>query len=165
MHDADAFAELIRRFEGIALSIAYSTTGNSADAGDVTQDAFLRAWQRLDSLEDPSRFGHWLGRMVRNLSIDLRRKRRPGSLEHTWDISAGQDPSVPMEQREARGRIDRALETLDDITRQCVTMRYYENLSSKEIGSILDLSPAAIDMRLSRARTTLRETLAEGAET
>lgn len=145
------------------MSIAYANTGKAADAGDVTQEAFMRAWQKLDTLDDPSRFGHWLGRMVRNLSIDLRRRKRPGSLENSWDISAGEDPSERLERDEARERIDKALETLDEVTRSCVILRYYENLSSKEIGEQLGLSPAAIDMRLSRARTTLKERLGENA--
>ena len=70
LHDAEAFTALIRRFEGVALSIAYAHARHASDAADLVQEAFLRAWQRLDSLDDPGRFGHWLGRMVRNLAID-----------------------------------------------------------------------------------------------
>jgi len=161
MHDADAFTDLIRRFEGIALSIAYSNTRNAADAGDLVQEAFLRAWQRLDTLEDPSRFGHWLGRMVRNLAIDQRRRKRPGALDAEIDIA---DPkhrpaSMPMELSEQRVIVERAMSSLDELSRTCVTLRYYEGLSSKEIGEMLDVSPAAVDMRLSRARNTLKELL------
>jgi RNA polymerase sigma-70 factor (ECF subfamily) len=130
MHDAEAFAELIRRFEGIALSIAYARLRNAADAGDVVQDAFLRAWQKIDSLEDAARFGHWLGRMVRNLAIDFHRRKRPGLLE--GDVASGHAAvSTPMEVAERRRQIDDALEELDDMSRQCVVMRYFENLSSR----------------------------------
>lgn len=159
LHDADAFAELIQRYEGIALSIAYAHTRNRADAGDLVQDAFLRAWTRLDSLDDPSRFGHWLGRMVRNLAIDLRRRKRPGSLDMSIDVPDDAFETSPIERQEQKRQIDRALGALDELSRSCVVLRYYENLSSKEIGELLDLSPAAVDMRLSRARNQLKERL------
>lgn len=158
LHDAEAFAELIRRYEGIALSIAYAQTRNRADAGDLVQDAFLRAWTRLDSLDEPARFGHWLARMVRNLAIDLRRRKRPASLDMRVDLPDADDPA-PIEQQEQKRQIDRALGALDELSRTCVVLRYYENLSSKEIGELLDLSPAAVDMRLSRARNQLKERL------
>jgi RNA polymerase sigma-70 factor (ECF subfamily) len=162
LHDAEAFAELIRRFEGLALSIAYARTRNPADAGDVVQESFLRAWQRLDSLEDPSRFSHWLGRMVRNLAIDHVRRKRPLALDTSIDIadvSPNSGASAGLEQSEQRGKINTALDTLDELSRTCVVMRYYENMSSKEIAAVLDLTPAAVDMRLSRARTQLRDKL------
>ena len=160
LHDSDAFTSLIGRFEGIALSIAYAHTRNAADAGDLVQEAFMRAWQRLDTLEDPSRFGHWLGRMVRNLSIDLRRRKRPLALDTTLDVE-DKTPFVRQSERlERKGQIDRALANLDEMSRACVTLRYYEGSSSKEIGELLDLTPAAVDMRLSRARTQLRDLLA-----
>jgi RNA polymerase sigma-70 factor (ECF subfamily) len=158
MHDAEAFAELIRRFEGVALSVAYARLRNAADAGDVVQDAFLRAWQKIDSLEDPSRFGHWLGRMVRNLAVDIHRRKRPGLLE--GDVASGRaGVSAAMEIAERRKQIDDALGGLDETSRTCVTLRYFENMSSKEIAAVLNVSPAAVDMRLSRARTELRALL------
>ena len=159
LHDGDAFTVLIGRFEGIALSIAYAHARNAADAGDLVQEAFMRAWQRLDSLDDPSRFGHWLGRMVRNLAIDLRRRRRPGALDPDIDVADPAPAASPLETREQQGRVETALAALDEVSRACVTLRYYEGLSSKEIAELLNLSPAAVDMRLSRARNLLRDRL------
>jgi RNA polymerase sigma-70 factor (ECF subfamily) len=163
--DADAFAALIGQYERTALAVAYATTGNATVASDVVQEAFLRAWQRLDDLKDPQRFGAWLGRIVRNLASDaIRRGPRPAeSLDETLAVpAAGQagDPQARTQQRETCGRIDDALGTLDELTRTAVVLRYYQDLSSKEIGELLDLSPAAVDMRLSRARAQLRQVLA-----
>ena len=160
LHDSEAFAALIERFEGIALSIAYAQSHNAADARDLVQECFMRAWQRLDTLDDPSRFGHWLGRMVRNLAIDWRRRKRPGPLDMSIDVPGGPQAAPPIERAEQKGKIDQALAALDEQSRACVTLRYYEGLSSKQIGELLDLTPAAVDMRLSRARTMLREKLA-----
>ena len=160
LHDAEAFTALIARFEGIALSIAYAHTRHAADAGDLVQECFMRAWQRLDSLDDPSRFGHWLGRMVRNLAIDWRRRKRPGALDPDIDVPGPAVVTTAMETREQKSQIDQALASLDELSKACVTLRYYEGMSSKEIGDVLDLSAAAVDMRLSRARNQLRDRLA-----
>src|SRR4051812_48872256 len=74
--DADAFAELIRRYERSLLSIAYAALGDSDRAGDVAQEAFVKAWEKLDTLQDPSRFGPWLCGIARNLATDIRRRLR-----------------------------------------------------------------------------------------
>ena len=166
--DADAFAALIGQYERTALAVAYATTGNSTLASDVVQEAFLRAWQRLDDLKDPQRFGAWLGRIVRNLASDaIRRGPRPAeSLDETLAVPAtgrNADPHAATQQREVCHRIDDALKGLDELTRTAVVLRYYQDLSSKQIGELLDLSPAAVDMRLSRARAQLREVLASEA--
>jgi len=169
--DAAAFGQLIELHERSALALAYATVGDASTAGDVVQDAFLRAWQKLAELKDPQRFGAWLGRIVRNMATDaVRRGPRPvESLDpdrHAAAVSAaaapgGGDgtPHQPWQQRELRQSIDAALATLDDLTRCAVALRYFEDLSSKQIGELLDLSPAAVDMRLSRARVQLREKL------
>ena len=159
---ARAFAQLIARYEKIALALAYSTLGDASLAGDVTQDAFLRAWQRLDELQEPERFGAWLGRIVRNLALDARRSKRPAASSDSaeFDPPADDDPSRQVEDREMSDRIERALAMLDEQTRSAVVLRYYQNLSSRQIGEILEMSPAAIDMRLSRARAELKERLA-----
>src|SRR5262245_11908788 len=73
--DAAAFARLISDFERVALSIAYAVTGDAGCAGDITQDAFLRAWQRIGDLKEPGKFGPWLCGIVRNLAIDVARAR------------------------------------------------------------------------------------------
>ena len=171
--DPAAFAELIGRFERSALSLAYSTLGGAdpSAAGDVVQEAFWRSWQRLDELQEPRRFGAWLARMVRNLAIDSRRRQpRAASRGDVADLSelspvstSGAEPSEPsddLDKAETAARVQRALASLDDETRSAVVLRYYENLSSKEIGELLEISPAAVDMRLSRARAELREKLA-----
>lgn len=159
LHDADAFAELIQRFEGVALAVAYAQTRNAADAGDIVQEAFLRAWQRLDSLDDPSRFAHWISRMVRNLSIDLRRRRKTLPLDESFDPPDSVTHITSLEQDEQKRQVERAINGLDDLSRECVTLRYYENMSSKQIADLLGITPAAVDMRLSRARNQLKDRL------
>ncbi len=159
LHDADAFAELIQRYEGVALSVAYAQTRNAADAGDIVQEAFLRAWQRLDSLDDPSRFAHWISRMVRNLAIDLRRRRKPLPLDDSFDPPDVLKHVAPTEIDEQKQQIEQAIQSLDEMSRECVVLRYYEQMSSKQIADLLGITAAAVDMRLSRARNQLKDRL------
>jgi RNA polymerase sigma-70 factor (ECF subfamily) len=166
--NADAFSALIRRYERVALSVAWSVTGNSDAAGDVVQDAFLRAWERLGDLKEPPRFATWLCGIARNLAIDARRRGK--HMKSATDVSAidsigpmeGRfvaDPADEMDRREQNQRVADAVKTLDDVTRPAVVLRYYDGLSSKEIGEILEMSPAAVDMRLSRGRQQLKKLL------
>ena len=164
--DAAAFAGLIRAFERVALSVAFSITGDATAAGDVVQDAFVRAWRRLADLKEPEKFGPWLCGITRNLAIDAGRAR--GNRRAVYDLPAdGPDPAAgPLEEvgrREDAGRVARALGCLDEVSRSAGVVRYYDNLTSKQIGALLGLAPAAVDMRLMRARRQLREHLAEPA--
>jgi RNA polymerase sigma factor (sigma-70 family) len=100
--------------------------------------------------------------MVRNLAIDERRKRPlrlVGEFVENLDRPHADCPSQKAERDETRSRIQAALDGLDELTRSAVVLRYYENLSSKEIAELLDLTPAAVDMRLSRARAELKSRL------
>jgi RNA polymerase sigma factor (sigma-70 family) len=171
--DASAFARLIGRHERAALSVAFGVLGDSTSSGDAVQEGFVKAWERLADLKEPGRFGPWLCGIVRNLAIDqLRRSRnepRPGSqTPAVKDVREdarhpGQgycpDPSEELTRRERHDAIAAALDTLDEVSRSAVVLRYYDGLSSKQIGDLLDLAPAAVDMRLTRARRVLRDRL------
>ena len=157
--EAGAFSRLIVVHERRALAAAYAVVGCAATAADVVQDAMLRAWQRLAELDDPARFAPWLCRIVRNLAVDTLRRspRARADLEALAGVPVRDDDTTGGD--ETRERLSAALAQLDDLTRLAVTLRYYDDLSSKQIGELVGLSPAAIDMRLSRARGLLREQL------
>jgi RNA polymerase sigma-70 factor (ECF subfamily) len=171
MRDPEAFAELIRRYERSLLSIAYAALGDADKAGDVTQEAFVRAWEKLDSLQEPSRFGPWICGITRNLATDIRRRLRLAPKAGTDVIGFNDeselivpdrmtpDPLAELNQREQVQLVTDALERLDESTRSVLVLRYYDERSSKEIGELLGLSPAAVDMRLSRARAEFRSRL------
>lgn len=160
--DRSAFARLISLHERSALAMAYAAVGCAATAADVVQDGFLRAWQRLGELDDPARFAAWFSRIVRNLAVDALRRRPRAEVtvesEQLTAAAAGADDDR-LEREETRQRINAALADLDEVTRMTVTLRYFQNLSSRQIGELVGLSPAAVDMRLSRARAQLRQRL------
>jgi RNA polymerase sigma-70 factor, ECF subfamily len=158
--DPDAFAELIARFERSALAVALAQVHDAHRASDAVQEGFLRAWQELPRLQDAARFGGWLLQIIRNAAIDARRRIRPCVAAFPDLPAPGTDPAQTLEAADRAARVKMALEGLDEVTRTAVMLRYYEGLSAKEIGEALDMSPASIDMRLSRARGQLRELLA-----
>ncbi|QOV88363.1 RNA polymerase sigma factor [Humisphaera borealis] len=171
--DADAFAALIGRFERVALSVAYGTLGDPHAAGDAVQDGFTKAWEKVKDLKDPGRFGTWLCGIVRNGAIDQRRRARlaprapldsaPEAAAPASATLAGRDwaddPSRSLESREQEELLGKAIEELDDVSRTIVVLRYFQGLSSKEIGQIVEMNATAVDMRLSRARQQLKQTL------
>ncbi len=158
--DAAAFTALIGRYERTALAVAYAQVHDAHRAGDAVQEAFLRAWQELPRLQEAGKFGGWLLQIVRNAAIDARRRIRPSVAEFPDLAAMDADPALEMEEAERAAKVKAALAELDETTRTAVVMRYYEGLSAKEIGAALEMSPAAVDMRLSRARGQLREVLA-----
>lgn len=162
--DRAAFARLIDLHERTVLGVAYAVVGCGATAADVAQEAFLRAWQRLGELDDPGKFPAWLGRIVRNLAVDAVR-RRPRR-EHATDAAdlrdrpdGHADQHDRIERDERRRQVAAALAELDETSRMIVTLRYFQGLSSRQIADVAGLSPAAVDMRLSRARGQLRSLL------
>ena len=161
--DARAFSALIARYERSVLAVAYSAVGDSDRAADAAQEAFLKAWQKLEMLKEPQCFGNWLLGIARNVALDAGRKlrRQPAEPLVDQDVPTKADPLAAMHQREQSDRIAAALQQLDELSRSAVVLRYYENLSSREIGQLLSLSPAAVDMRLMRARQQLKEFLGD----
>lgn len=160
--NATAFAELVRRHERSMVALAYAGVRCSATASDVVQDAFIRCWKRLADLQDVSKFVPWLATTVRRLATNatrspVRRFKLVG--DEVLDGESGRAHDDPLESADVRRLVDRAIASLDETSAACVTLRYFEDLSSKEIGELLDLSPAAVDMRLSRARSALKAAL------
>jgi RNA polymerase sigma-70 factor (ECF subfamily) len=164
--NANAFAELVRRHERSMLALAYAGTRCSATSSDVVQDAFVKCWRKLSDLREPGKFVPWLASTVRRLATNAMRspvRRFKLAGDTILDERPGAEQPDPLESRDLAEQIDRAIASLDSITASCVVLRYYQDLPSREIGEVVGLSPAAVDMRLSRARTILKEKLARCA--
>jgi RNA polymerase sigma-70 factor (ECF subfamily) len=166
--DSEAFAELVRMYQRMSLSVAYGVMRDATIARDLSQEAFIRAWQRLGDLRDPERFGTWLCGIVRNLAVDRLRRRRAAVRLSSSSLPQQdrftRNPVDDVCRREFRERVAGAVADLDEPARAALTMRYYEQLPSKQIGRRLGISADAVDMRLIRARRRLRAALPEFAD-
>jgi len=172
--DLTAFEALVERYQRRATAVAYRLLNNREDAMDVVQDAFLRAYDRLDSLSTPGRFGPWLLRIVSNLSLNFRRARalrRHETLDaaHDGEPRGGinrPDPAAPSPPAEAsanemKRQLDRAIGQLPRMQRQALVLFAVEKLPQKEIAKMLGCSVEAVKWHVFAARKKLKEQFKE----
>ncbi len=169
--DRSAFDELIRRYQRQAVAVAYRLLGNNHDSLEVTQDAFLKAYKSLPTLQKPEAFGGWFLRIVSNLSLNYRRSRKhrkqlplddllgageTGGSE--WMARSG-DPSRSMESAELGQRLQDALKLLPEKQRLAILMFTVDEMPQKDVAAALDCSVEAIKWHVFQGRKKLRELL------
>ena len=165
--DANAFEAIVREYERNVYNIALRMSGEREDALDISQEAFLKAYQSLSSFRLDSRFSVWLYRIVSNLCLDQlrRRQRRPEqslTVENDEGEEAQQDvpdenfsPEALLERKLTREAVRRGLDALPDEQRQILLLRELEGMSYEEIGQALSLEPGTVKSRIFRARKRL----------
>lgn len=153
----DRFETLVRRHLTAVRAIALARTGNPADADDVVQETFLRAYQKLDDLRDPRRFRAWVVAIARRVAGDVAVKRAREAGDALRD-----GESVPPHDHardELHAMLWRELRRLDPGKREVLLLHYFAGDSAREIARELNVSRAAVLKRLQRARTELGEAM------
>jgi RNA polymerase sigma-70 factor (ECF subfamily) len=167
--DRDAYAELVRRHAPVALRTA-SLLGAGADAEDVVQEAFVKAYGALDRFREGAAFRPWLLRIVANESRNLNRAagRRAARERSAWlriepllAAADADDPASAALSRERRDQLIRGLSQLPEGQRQVVTCRYLLDLDEAEAAAVLGWPPGTVKSRLHRALKRLSEALAD----
>lgn len=156
-----AFRELVMRYSAATYALVYSTLGGIADAEDIAQEVFLKAFENLNSLRKPERFGSWLYGITRNTCLAWLRKQGEPTVNFgdvLVEHLAADDPVGQgiLERDERRGAVRRAVEELPEKYRVTVALKYLGGMTAQDIASELSISPSAVYARLSRARTILR---------
>jgi RNA polymerase sigma-70 factor (ECF subfamily) len=151
----DRFAPLVERHQSMVQAVAFAYTGNRADAEDVVQDAFLKAFQSLSSLREPNRFGPWVATITRRAASDYRKQRARQATVPETDETV--EPNV--EERDMEALLRRQMERLEPEQREILLLRYYAGKSVKEVAAALEIKPDAAAKRLQRAREALGERL------
>jgi RNA polymerase sigma-70 factor (ECF subfamily) len=171
--DDSAFDHLVERYHRRAVSVAYRLLGNSEDAGDAAQDAFLRAYRNLGKLEDPTRFGPWLMRIVTNLSLNMRRSKGRAPAMSTDDLVEGmgelRSASGALmgtgdggpETEELAAAVRQAIDALPEKQRLALTLFSIEGLPQKEVAEIMNCTVQLVKWNVFQARKTLKEALAD----
>ena len=161
--DASAFEPLVLRYQRVLFTVALRLLGNAEDARDATQNAFIRAYERLDTFDPSRRFFSWMYRIAVNESLNLRRAQRPHEpLPPTLETSGG--TMDRLEARELSERVQAALMTLSSEHREVVVMRHFADLSYEEIAETLDIPAKTVKSRLFSARQRLAPLLVVGEE-
>ncbi len=162
--DRAAFEELVRRYRGRILALALHLSGNESEAEDITQEVFLKAYQKLDSFEGRSHFFTWVYRMTVNRSLNAKRdrkRRREEALDdpriaHALRIDAPGDPRKAAELRATYGRLLEALDSLPATMRTSVVLVVLQGLSHAEAAVVLTCSVGTVAWHIHQARSRLR---------
>lgn len=162
----DAFGELVTKYQVRLYNTMIQIVGSTEDAYDVTQDAFMQAYLRLDTFRRSSKFYTWLYRIAFNVAIGMRRKYRT----HRMAESIQQDMNDRLIDRERRPDenlisqenikvVRQVVDNLEQEFRDVVVLRELEEFSYEEIAEILDIPIGTVRSRLHRARMVMREQL------
>ena len=161
--DETAFASLVERYQDRVYRLALRICGNSHDAEEAAQEAFVAAWRGLPAFRGESRFSSWLYQLTSNAAIDLlrREKRHRGNVPIEEEILplSGDTPQQNAENAELRRSLQTALMALTPEHREIFLLRQMQQLSYEEIGGMLGLESGTVKSRLNRAKKQLREIL------
>lgn len=165
--DQDAYRELVDAYRDRIVTVAARVAGRSADAEDLAQETFLKAFGAIDRFNGNSAIFTWLYRIAVNTARDwvAHRRRRPAvsldGLEHPGADPAADEPGplAATEREELRRRVRAAMERLPEPFRSTLVLREMEGHTYEEIATILGVSMGTVESRLFRARCKLRALL------
>jgi RNA polymerase sigma-70 factor (ECF subfamily) len=167
----EAFGILVERYQCRLYPTVLRLVGSAEDAEDILQDAFVRAFEKLDQFQGESSFYTWVYRIAVNLALSGHRRRRvrsalrfgrrrPASRGlHALDESADSDPAMPLERAERERIVEAALNRLGPEHRAVVVLKDFDGRRYEEIGAILNIPVGTVRSRLHRARCELRDLL------
>ena len=157
--DVESYNLLVSRWEKRVYNYLLRILGNRLacreDALDLSQDVFLKAYQNIRKLEDPSRFGPWLFRIAHNEAYSLFRKRKPE--DELTGIEQTHEQAYPVELRLAASA---ALDKLSPEQREAVVLKIYQGFKFEEMAQVLDCPVSTVKSRLYTALDLLKGTLA-----
>jgi RNA polymerase sigma-70 factor (ECF subfamily) len=162
--DREAFGVLVDRHQDAMMAYARYMGFGDAEASDVVQEAFVRAFRHLRRCGEPARFGGWLFRIVSNLSrTELRRNGRRATepLEPYREVIATElsGPDERLEAGRRRELVRRALDKLPPDQREAIVLMYLQGRSVSEIEELTGASKSAVKMRLKRGREAMKAEL------
>ncbi|MEU8589507.1 RNA polymerase sigma factor [Streptomyces sp. NPDC048664] len=162
--DDDAFAMLVRRHSRSLLGLARCLLGNSQDAEEAVQDAFVSAWRRLPEYRHAAEFHTWMHRITVNRCLTMRRRRLPPlPLDAVAEPATGDgwnSPAGAAEEDAEAAALTRALGEMDAGQRVCWILRELQGLPYREIAVVTGTSEQTVRGRLYRGRRFLKEAMA-----
>ncbi|MGT2468634.1 RNA polymerase sigma factor [Mesorhizobium atlanticum] len=165
--DPDAVRAIIKTHNQRLYRIARGVVRNDAEAEDVVQEAYMRAFSSLAAFRGEASLSTWLSRIVINEALGRLRKRRrivampenPEARIIPFPLNPSDDPERTMAQRQILGLVERATDSLPDVYRTVFVARVIEGLSIEETADLLGIRPETVKTRLHRARSLVRKAL------
>ena len=164
--DLDAYAQLVRAYQPMAVRLAHLIGGGSADADDAAQEGFVKAYRSLHKHRDGAPLRPWVLQIVAN---EARNRRRSAGRRQRYELALVEDrtsggaapsPEAAVLATESRAAVLAAVEALPRAQRDVVACRYLLGLSESETAAVLALAPGTVKSRLARALDKLRPALA-----
>ena len=157
--DPKAFEALVDRYEKKIFNVALRVTDNYDDAEDVSQSAFIKAYEKLDTFDSKYKFFSWLYRIVVNESLNfVNQLQRFEKLDDSY-ASKERTPEEYFDQIVAKNAVQEALMNLSLEHRVVIVLKHFQNLSYDEISFVLDLPEKTVKSRLYTARQSLKSIL------
>lgn len=174
--ETEVYGDLVRRYQDRVFNTCWRICGHLEDARDLTQEAFLRAYERISEFREQSGFYTWIFRIAVNLSLSHRRlasRRRAVSLDDSMAASgtqaqqlaeqvagqSGHESAEPASDAALQGQVAHALLGLEPDYRAVVVLRDIEGMDYQMVSHILNIPVGTVKSRLFRARTALRHSL------
>ncbi len=163
--DRSAFATLVARHLTPLHHYLRRLTGSVADAEDLSQEAFLRVWERAARYRPGTvQFSTWLHRVAHNLAVDAARRRRPETVALSEQLEDHTpDPPEQVAAAQTARRLDAALAALPTSQRAALLLCQVQGFSNRDAGAIVGVSVRGLESLLARARRSLRAALLEPA--
>jgi RNA polymerase sigma-70 factor, ECF subfamily len=172
--DTGAFDQLVLRYQKRFFNLAYRMLSQADDALEVTQDAFYQMYRNLGRFEEKARFSTWGTRIVINLCLNLRKKKKRRNVAGQMSLDdtgpdedqrplsevlpdEGESPEERLHRTELSQAIEEGLAMLNDIHREIVVLRDIQGQSYQEIAEALELNEGTVKSRLARARIALKD--------
>ena len=162
--DRNAYDYLVTKYMKRVVSVAWGIVRSAADAEDLAQEAFVKAYQSMDRFRSGEPFGPWIFRIVTNLSLDVmkhRTKFRDEELSGEEPAARRYSASLPATTSEIGRRIDQAIESLPQMQRVVARLFLVEEFEHVEIASMTGLTEGTVRSHLSLARKKMREQLVD----
>lgn len=159
--DRRAFSELVRRHQSVVFRSCYRILGDREDAKDATQEAFIRAYRKLDTFQGRSAFKTWMLRLAMNVSLNERGKRKapPVDITLAQSVPAPEVPETELVKSEAAAQIHKALQLVQPNHRAAVVLHDLEELTYQETGEALGVPEGTAKSWVHRGRGRLKELL------
>lgn len=162
--EADAFGELVERYQEKLMRYARKFLLDPDDAKDIVQDIFIKAYENIQSFDASRRFSPWIYRIAHNEFVNALKKRASRRTIFAFDIdtlfphlAAPDTADSAALERDMRSTLERFLDKVDAKYREPLVLYYLEGMDYKEISEILQVPVSTVGVRLARGRTALQK--------
>jgi RNA polymerase sigma-70 factor (ECF subfamily) len=158
--DINAYTLLVKEYQNTIFNCAWRIVLNREDAADITQSAFLKLFERIETFDSNRKFFSWMYRIAINEALDHKRRRRTfDEFDEEKHSSDNRAPDASLEDEELKATIAACLRRLPDDARVVITLKHFSGLSYNEIGEILEIPERTVKSRLYSARQKMKNLL------